>query len=128
MSFWCKIIGHSYEGCRCRRCGAQRDTGHPFTAVEGKCLRECPICGKTEKVPHQWHHCVCQVCGKVRDEDHDWMYTTECEAVCRVCGKEMQEHLWQPVDRGVDKCRTCGKTHRLTAEEIARRDEEYSDD
>jgi hypothetical protein len=30
------------------------------------------------------------------------------------------------VDRGVDKCRHCGKIHKLTPEEIKKRDEEWS--
>lgn len=126
MSFWCKILGHRWDACRCQRCGQQRDKKHRFAAVEGKCAGRCEVCGKAEQRPHQWHHCVCNCCGEVRDEDHDWLYTTECEQVCRLCGAEHAEHRWQPVDRGVDRCRNCGKIHKLTPEEIEKRDEEWA--
>ncbi len=128
MSVWCKILGHRWDACRCARCGAQRDRKHRMEPVEAQCLTRCGLCGKEEALPHQWHHCACSRCGELRDENHDWMYTTECEQVCRVCGQSRQKHAWQPVDRGVDRCRHCGKTHKLTAEEIARRDDEWANE
>lgn len=125
MSFWCKLLGHRWEGCTCRRCGAGRDKKHRFEPVEGQCQRQCALCGKVETLPCDWHHCACKRCGALRDAHHDWMYTSECEQVCRVCGREREHHRWQPVDRGIDRCRHCGKVHRLTQLEIAKRDEEW---
>lgn len=128
MSFWCKVLGHRWEACRCIRCGAERDRNHRFEPMEGKCVQKCTVCEKEQPLSCQWHHCACSRCGNVRDEDHDWMYTTECEQICRICGKEQAEHRYKPVDRGVDRCLNCGKTHKLTAEEISRRDEEWSNE
>ncbi|NLW79992.1 MAG: hypothetical protein GXY32_11380, partial [Ruminococcaceae bacterium] len=50
--------GHAWNGCRCARCGLQRDE------------------------QHDWNGCTCRICGKRRDEGHDWNGCT-----CRVCGK-----------------------------------------
>lgn len=97
--------------------------------MEGdECIQRCTICGKTEPAPHQWHHCACTHCGKTRDKQHDWMETSACEEVCRICGKERSSHEYVPEERGVDRCKHCGKLRRLTAEEIAARDEQWSDE
>ena len=127
MSFLCKWIGHRWDGCRCVRCGAQRNEGHRWTQTEGACEQVCSICGRSEPTPCAWNHCVCTRCGQTRDSHHDWMATAPCEEVCRVCGKERDNHDWHGVSRGVDRCAACGKTRRLTAEEIARRDEEWQE-
>ena len=126
MGFLCKLFGHRYEHCRCTRCGAQRDEGHVWVEAEGKCEHTCEICGKTESVPHDWFHCRCKRCEEQRDEHHLWLKHGKCEQVCRICGEERQTHDWRHADRGLDRCAACGKTHRLTAEEIAKRDEEWS--
>ena len=105
MGFWCKVLGHRWE------------------MPEGQCERQCIVCGNTEAVPCQWHYCACQRCGSLRDEQHDWLSISECEEVCRVCGQERKHHHWQPQSRGVDKCRHCGKVHKLTPAEIDQRDE-----
>jgi len=127
MAFLCRILGHRWNGCQCARCGETRDTGHLFEAAEGKCEKTCTLCGKVEPMAHQWHHCACTHCGLTRDKDHDWFATSECEEVCRICGQERSSHAYVPHERGVDKCRYCGKLHRLTPEEIARRDEEWEE-
>lgn len=107
MGFWCRIAGHQWE------------------MAEGRCEKTCVRCGLVMETPHSWHHCACSHCGALRDQNHDWMYTTECEQVCRVCGKERAEHRWQPLGRGLDKCRNCGKVHKLSPQEIEERDEEW---
>lgn len=107
MSIWCKLMGHRWQ------------------PVEGKCQQTCARCGERRDIPHDWHHCACKRCGALRGEAHDWMYTSECEQVCRICGEEREEHRWVPLDRGLDKCRSCGKLHKLTPDEIASRDEEW---
>lgn len=127
MAFLCKIFGHHWNGCQCARCGAQRDTDHAFERAEGKCLNVCTLCGKEEEAEHLWHHCACTHCGQTRDEDHDWFATSECEEVCHLCGKERSSHAYVPHERGVDKCRYCGKVHHLSPEEIAQRDEEWEE-
>ena len=128
MSFWCKILGHQWNACRCQRCGAEGERRHRFVPTEGQCIQICEVCGKEEEIPHSWNHCACNRCGEVRDEDHDWMGLTECEQVCRICGKQQTHHQWKPVERGVDRCRYCGKTHKLSPDEIAERDEEWAND
>jgi len=122
----CKLLGHRWDGCRCVRCGQTNDKGHRWVETDGKCERACSVCGRTETVPCTWFHCRCERCGALRDEHHLWLKKTACEQVCRVCGKERETHDWRHADRGLDRCAACGKTHRLSAEEIARRDEEYS--
>ena len=126
MSLMCKVLGHRWNGCVCTRCGATREEGHLWVEAENRCEHTCSVCGATETVPHDWFYCQCQRCGQQRDEHHQWLKKTECERVCRLCGKERQQHDWRHVDRGVDRCAACGKTHRLSAEEIARRDEEWA--
>ena len=58
----CKTTGHKWEGCKCTRCGEIRDEGHSFRQTEGKCEQICPVCGKVEKLPHQWENGVCTCC------------------------------------------------------------------
>ena len=46
----CKISGHDWFGCKCRRCGEIRDENHSFTSVAGSSLERCSVCGKTRDV------------------------------------------------------------------------------
>ena len=126
MNGICKLFGHRWDGCRCSRCGLTRNEGHAWVESAEQCEHTCAVCGVTETVPCTWFHCRCNRCGALRDEHHLWLAKTPCEQVCRVCGKERETHDWRHVDRGVDKCAVCGTLHRLTAEEIARRDEEWA--
>ena len=127
MSFLCRIIGHRWRGCRCERCGRQRDDHHLFELAEGLCEQVCTVCGKTEPVACEWRHCACVHCGRTRDSHHDWMSTSKCEQVCRVCGKRRSRHQDQPLERGVDRCERCGRLRKLTPEEIEERDEQWGD-
>ena len=47
----CKISGHNWLGCKCRRCGESRDEEHTFypLAVGGD-VERCTICGKTRSI------------------------------------------------------------------------------
>lgn len=126
MGLSCKLLGHKYDGCVCIRCGAPHPEGHAWVAAEGRCSRTCTRCGLTEPLPHEWFHCRCKRCGEQRDSHHLWLKKSACERVCRICGLERETHDWRPVDRGVDRCAACGRIHRLSAEEIARRDEEFA--
>ena len=127
MGWMCKLLGHRWAGCRCARCGETRTEGHRWVEAENRCEHTCEVCGATEVVPCEWFHCQCKRCGAQRDEHHLWLKKSACEQVCRLCGKERETHDWRHVDRGVDRCAVCGKTHRLTAEEIAARDEEWAE-
>lgn len=127
MGLICQIFGHQWMGCRCARCGKQRNEGHQWVETEGSCEHTCAVCGLTETVPHTWNHCRCTRCGQQRDEHHHWLKKTTCEQVCRICGQERETHDWRHVDRGVDRCAICGLTHRLTPEEIAQLDEEWEE-
>lgn len=126
MGLICKLLGHRFVHCRCVRCGQTRDAQHLWETAEGRCEHTCSVCGKTEAIPHEWYHCRCKRCGKQRDEQHLWLKKTRCEQVCRICGQERETHDWKPVDRGLDRCAACGCTHRLSAEEIQRRDEQWA--
>ena len=125
MGLICKLFGHHYEGCRCTRCGQTRNEGHQWVEAVDRCEHTCALCGITEQVPCEWYHCRCKRCGLQRDEHHLWLKKSKCEQVCRLCGAERETHDWRHVDRGVDRCATCGETRHLTPEEIARRDEEW---
>ena len=45
----CRIKGHEWDGCKCRRCGETRDA------------------------EHGWDGCKCRHCGEIRDEGHQWV-------------------------------------------------------
>ena len=126
MGWICKLLGHRWEGCRCARCGATRNEGHRWVEAEGRCEHTCEVCGAVETVPCEWYHCRCKRCGAQRDAHHLWLVKSPCEKVCRICGEEQEKHDWRHVDRGLDRCAACGETHRLTPEEIARRDEAWA--
>ena len=114
----CRIFGHKWEQCRCRRCGAVRDADHQWNG----CV--CRICGKKRDEAHDWNGCKCRKCGKIRDEGHDW---DGCK--CRICGKVREEGhqpdkellmksakwayhgaVLQPWKDTAVRCRACGKT------------------
>ena len=59
----CKIIGHSWLGCKCTRCGETRDEEHDFHPTAGKCEQKCSACGKAEELPHEWNGGKCKRCG-----------------------------------------------------------------
>lgn len=46
----CKISGHDWFGCKCRRCGETRDENHSFIPIPGTSQERCSFCGKTRDV------------------------------------------------------------------------------
>lgn len=62
----CRIKGHDWDGCACRRCGTKRDKAHDWDGC--KCRR----CSKTREEEHDWDVCIYLRCGKTREEAHDW--------------------------------------------------------
>jgi len=64
----CKISGHDWFGCKCKRCGETRDEQHAFQPIEEKCEQRCSVCGKIKKTPHKWQGSLwwgreCTHCG-----------------------------------------------------------------
>lgn len=68
---------HKWKGCKCSRCGKERDQDHKW--VDCKCDR----CGKIRNQDHQWDGCLCVSCGKIRDQNHEWE-----KCICVKCKKE----------------------------------------
>jgi hypothetical protein len=69
---------HSWEHCRCARCGSLRDREHDW---EGSCT--CAVCGRTRDADHQRVGCACRTCGTGL---HDFVPTDSGEHSCRRCG------------------------------------------
>lgn len=83
MSLKCIVGFHSWDGCKCKKCGKIRDKEHEVTA-------DCGICSK---------------CGQTfSDNEHDW--SKDCDK-CAICGKKREnQHLWL---KNCEKCSLCGK-------------------
>ena len=132
MNLLCKMFGHSWDhckcvrcgeirdedhewfGCRCINCGKTRDEGHIWNYTGGNtklCVRTCSRCHKAEKRPHRMvdvpGKCFqeCAVCGYKSTPRHSWNGCT-----CTVCGeKRDDQHDW--VRNGcTERCSICGKT------------------
>jgi hypothetical protein len=106
----CQLGFHSWDYCKCSRCGRWRDEEHNWNGCKcASCSKtrndnhpwqgcKCMVCGQTRDDDHAWKGCKCATCGKKRDEDHRWML---CR--CQRCGKE--KHEWQGCI-----CKACGET------------------
>ncbi len=123
MSIKCLFGFHSWDGCKCSKCGQTRDKKHQWEGL--KCSRcgqgwdeelkrrglKCPRCGQTRDEEHPWINCKCTRCGKVV---HRW----DGGCTCKECGLVRAEkgHKWKD---GV--CSICGKEEVFTAnfEELA---------
>ncbi len=93
----CRVIGHKWEYCKCKRCGALRLENHRW---DDRCV--CSICGKKRDQGHNWYYCKCKTCGRKRDEEHKW----DDRCVCSICGRKRdQNHSWDYC-----RCRVCGQT------------------
>ena len=103
MAFKCKIGLHTWDGCKCSKCGKTRDEQHDWS----KDCEKCSKCGKTRYNQHDYSKdCEkCSKCSKSRDNQHDWI--TDCDK-CSKCGKTREnKHNWIT---DCDKCSKCGKT------------------
>ncbi|MDR0273080.1 MAG: hypothetical protein LBI27_07170, partial [Clostridiales bacterium] len=72
MALLCKIIGHKWQGCKCRRknCIETRNEGHEFGEErDADCKATCKICGY-KATGHIWvmETGRCQHCNKAFDE------------------------------------------------------------
>ncbi len=74
----CTLGLHTWDHCRCARCGAFRDERHEW---DGLCT--CAVCGKTRNAFHQRAACRCRVCGA---EVHDFAPDGSRRHTCRSCG------------------------------------------
>jgi len=83
------LLGHKWNGCKCEKCGKERDT------------------------QHDWNGCKCKLCGKKKDEGHNYVSNSDkCEKVCSACGDIRISH-----DLDGNTCKKCGKTIWFTDEE-----------
>ena len=74
--FW-----HDWDGCKCNKCGAERDEGHETYNCE-----YCGRCGKHLPGIHDWRGCKCAKCKRV---DHEWKGGSDGR--CRKCGERAIE-------------------------------------
>ena len=90
-------IIHKWDGCRCKKCGKVRDTGH------------------------DWNGCKCRKCSRTRNEGHNYIYRPVCKTVsgqfrdccegeCRTCGSFIYvEHDYKPAEKAcLLRCTRCG--------------------
>ena len=121
MGLGCKLFNHKWIGCKCERCGEERDEQHNWDGC--KCKRckkirdeqhdwdsvkcKCKTCGNN--CSHEWDGCICLICGHIRvyadHKSHNWIYETGgCKAQCSKCGKIETIHDWNHC-----KCKKCGE-------------------
>lgn len=98
MSILCKIFGHKWNGCRCKRCNAQ-SKNHKWKHCR------CLVCGTYKSTGHNWNGCVCRVCGEERDIMHD---LDGC--FCKRCKKYIKKgkHNFKPINEYQEECTRCG--------------------
>ena len=151
----CKLIGHKWEGCKCRNCIAKRDQEHSwksyddhetcgkicrkcnkleikphdFKLLRNECFKQCTKCGYKTAVDHTWNYCVCTVCGKKQNYNHHFV-GPKCNRVCDICGKEESHpngnREHEWVITGCEaRCSKCGKTVSAHTYQLIRHDISY---
>ena len=110
--YLCRIFGHNWKGCTCKRCGRIRDENHDWQGCK------CAICGWSRNEQHNWRGCKCTVCGRTRDEQHKWKYFNcqECkeeQPIKHLCKKYSFVCKWEkelfPIQRKCYRiCEYCG--------------------
>lgn len=107
MSLLCNLGLHSWEGCKCIKCGKVRDEQHSWKKDD---CSICEKCGKDIPGNHSWDGCKCKNCGKILNENHTWK-KDDCN-VCNMCGKRRNGgHDWSEEN---GKCSKCGKIGYLS--------------
>ncbi|MCL2002399.1 MAG: hypothetical protein FWG72_00140 [Oscillospiraceae bacterium] len=105
---------HNWNGCKCTICGAARDEGHDLDLCFGRCKK----CGKSCEVSHAWNGCKCSRCGKMRNEQHEWDL---CFGKCKVCGiaGKKEGHTFEehpnggtPCEKVCSICGWAGRVHK----------------
>ena len=102
MSIVCKIKKHRWKNGRCARCGAEHEP-HEWAPQPGLCEEKCVICGKVQKVKHNFSNrggCeyICTNCGE-RQLLHRFVRSDGCVEVCAECGIERVSHRWCTVKK-----------------------------
>ena len=80
MGLSCKIGIHNWNGCKCSKCGKERDKEHDWNS---NCER-CERCGRTRNGAHNLRNCKCSKCGMII---HD-MQTCSCKKFKLSLGEE----------------------------------------
>ena len=89
----CVVGLHSWDHCRCTRCGSLRNEGHYW---EEACT--CAICGATRDVHHDRVGCRCRACGAIL---HDFAPIGSGHHTCRRCAAR-EEHAFRSEFRWED--------------------------
>ncbi len=125
MKISCVIMGHKWKGCKCERCGKQRDQEHDYRPCEGSCYKVCSICGR-KKTPefndHKWNGCKCSVCGLVRNSGHEFhrvkgakrygvcgTKSASDQYACNWCTEKDCNHVELTPEADYYRCSICGK-------------------
>jgi hypothetical protein len=114
MNIICKLGFHSWDKCKCRKCGITRDTQHVWLGC--KCLHcdkirdkhdwkynceECITCHITRTNVHQRNGCKCIKC-------YTTFHIVNDSCICTLCGEEVHDlNLKSCI------CERCGKTVHL---------------
>ena len=100
---------HQWDGCRCARCGKQRNTGHIYRWEKGSVKRRNAN-GWVETVEGCGQRCVkCRAARPGSFSAHD-MQMVGCRPTCKRCGTTGEpQHRWVPVEgKCVERCSCCG--------------------
>ena len=62
MALSCIFGFHSWNGCKCIKCGKTHNEGHDWSTD----CEKCSICGSIRANVHQWDKSTCTKCGKTR--------------------------------------------------------------
>ena len=95
------LFGHKWNGCKCEKCGKNRDEQHDWDLCKGICKR----CGKSQDNQHLWNGCKCTRCGMSCDEQHDWS-GCKCSRCLRL---RDEQHKWD--DSG--RCSICHREIKI---------------
>src|ERR1700756_2579705 len=79
----CPIGLHTWQGCKCARCGKTRDEGHNWSGCK------CSKCGKPREEGHDWNGCRCSLCG-AESHDYGWVSGNGCY----ISGPQGMHSLW----------------------------------
>lgn len=88
----CRIIGHQWDHCKCKRCGVTQNANHVWDGCQ------CKICRRTRDEEHifgymngSWgdaeqHNLTCKRCYQTKSEAHQWVIDEDGDKRCSICG------------------------------------------
>ena len=118
MNLFCRIKGHKWDGCRCRRCEEIRNEGHDFRYYKGLVCVKCGGIRRSEA-----DKCIC--CGKPlngnRAMDVPVAVCVECRSAARPNHTHLVLHLREDNIRPYETdnyyvCLNCGMETVLCSE------------